>query len=217
MNATQGEKTGMRVAVDVDNVLADIVTSARMTLAQDVGVPVDEIILTGAYHRPFGHEDPAIAEKLVLDHAFWDRPEVLLRCPVLPGAREAMWRLHEAGMLAGYVTRRPGAVADLTREWHSAVGMPPAEMRFVGTTDASTTYDQCKSVACREIGATHLIDDHADEFATARAAGVEVIVVDAEVGRRKRMEVLAGHPEAVLVADAAEAVEVILGRLRMAA
>lgn len=209
--------TEMRVGVDVDNVLADIIAAARLTLSEDTGIAVDEIVLSGIYHRPFAHPDPEQDEKLAVGHAFWDRPEVLLRCPLLPGALDAMWRLKEAGMLAGYVTRRPGAVRELTSTWFERVGLPPAEMRFVGTTDASTTYDQCKSVACREIGATHLIDDHADEFATARAAGVEVIVVDAEVGRDRRIDVLSEHPDAVLVASAEEAVEHLLGRLRRAA
>jgi phosphoglycolate phosphatase-like HAD superfamily hydrolase len=207
----------MRVAVDVDNVLADIIASAKMTLAEDLGLPVDEIVMTGIYHRPFGHPDPAIDAKLKLDHAFWDRPEVILRCPVLPGALDAMHRLDRAGVLAGYVTRRPGAVRETTRQWHAAVGLPHAEMRFVGTTDAATTYAQCKSVACAEIGANYLIDDHADEFATARAAGVEVIVVDAEIGRDRRIEVLSHHPDAILVTCASHAVDVLLERAGIAA
>lgn len=207
----------MRVAVDVDNVLADIITSARLTLAEDLDLPVEDIILTGIYHRPFGHPDPEIDAKLELDHAFWDRPEVILRCPVIPGALDAMNRLHQAGMLAGYVTRRPDAVREMTRQWHGVNAFPKAEMRFVGTTDASTTYAQCKSVACGEIGAGYLIDDHADEFATARAAGVEVIVVDADIGRDRRVEVLSLHPDATLATSAAHAVDILMERARMAA
>jgi hypothetical protein len=207
----------MLVAIDVDNVLADIISSARLTLAEDLGIDASDIVLTNAYHQPFGHPDPAVAARLVIEHAFWDRPEVLSRCPVIPGSLDAVLRLEDHGILAGYVTRRPAAVRGLTEEWMASSGFPDRPRRFVGTTDAGTAYDTCKSIACRELGATHLVDDHADEFSTARAAGIEVVVVDADIGRDRRMEALRDHPDAILVASMAQAADLLIRRSRLAA
>lgn len=207
----------VRIAFDIDNVLGDIVTSARRVLASDLGVAEEEIILTNVYWRPFTHEDPVIADSLVLDHAFWDRRDVLEGSPVLPRAVEAVRMAERAGALAGYVTRRPEAVRAITQAWLDGNGFPKAPLHHVGTDDAGTTYDRCKSTACRIIGATHLIDDHATEITTALSAGIEVVVVDAPVGREARMIALNDNPGTCLVNDAHEAVEHILEQIGRAA
>lgn len=208
---------GVRIAFDIDNVLADIIASARQALARDLSVREEEIVLTNVYWQPFSHEDPVIADSLVLEHAFWDRSDVLRGCPVLPRALEAVRLAERNGALAAYVTRRPDAVRGITQWWLDSNGFPMAPLHHVGTTDAATTYDLCKSTICRQVGATHLIDDHATEIAKARSAGIEVVVVDAPVGREARMEVMAATPGASLARDALQAVEIALGLHRLAA
>ena len=200
----------VRIAFDIDNVLGDIIASARAVLARDLGVEQDAIVLTNVYWQPFTHEDPVIASALTLDHAFWDRSDVLRGSPPLPRAVEAVTMAHESGNLAGYVTRRPETVRGITQQWLDAHGFPPAPLRHVGTVEVDTKYDTCKSTACREIGATHLIDDHATELSTALAAGIEVVVVDAPIGREARMRALEDNPEAALVDDVHDAVVYIL-------
>lgn len=212
---TQGED--VRIAFDIDNVLACIITSARTVLASDLKIPVGEIILTEIYQSPFSHRNPTLARSLKVDHAFWDRPEVLIGCPVLPGALEAVRLAQRSGALAAYITRRPEFVRFHTQSWLNEHGFPNAPLHHVGTTNAQTTYETCKSTACKIVGATHLIDDHATEFTTARAAGIEVVVVDAPVGRAARMAAMANTPDALLAKDAYEAVQLILGPDRMAA
>jgi hypothetical protein len=209
-----GEHAAMRIAFDIDNVLGDIISSARAALARDHGVPVESIGLTGIYYNPFSIDDGSGDRLIPLDHAFWDRDDVLTGSPVIPGAVGAVTRVAEAGSLAGYVTRRPGSVRGVTQQWLDRGGFPAAPLHHVGTNDASTTYDVCKSSACREIGATHLIDDHATEIDKARRNGIDVVVVDAEIGRAARRAILVEHPEAILARDVAHAVEILLGPAR---
>jgi beta-phosphoglucomutase-like phosphatase (HAD superfamily) len=201
------------VAFDIDNVLCDIIASAKRILAKDADIPVDEVILTNVYHRPFDHAVPEIAIRMRVDHAFWDREDLLSSCPAMPGAVEAVNRLHDHGMLAAYVTRRPASVRSVTEPWMRAMGFPMVPIYHVGTTDAQTTYEVCKSTVCHRIGATHLVDDHATEIATAKAAGIEVIVVDADIGRDRRMELLAENPGVMVARDAAHAVEMLIDRI----
>lgn len=201
----------MRIAFDIDNVLGDIISSARAALARDHGVPVERVVLTGIYHSPFSIDDGGGDTLIRLDHAFWDRDDVLKNSPVIPGAVDAVRRVAEAGSLAGYVTRRPGSVREVTQDWLDRGGFPSAPLHHVGTNDASTTYDLCKSSACRILGATHLVDDHATEIDKARRNGIDVVVVDAEIGRAARHAILEDHPEALLARDVGHAVELLLG------
>lgn len=204
----------MRIAFDIDNVLGDIISSARAALARDHGVPVESIGLTGIYHNPFSIDDGSGDTLIRLDHAFWDRDDVLTASPVIEGAVAAVTRVAEAGALAGYVTRRPGSVRGVTQDWLDRGGFPGAPLHHMGTNDASTTYDLCKSSACRLLGATHLIDDHATEIDKARRNGIDVVVIDAEIGRSARYAILADHPEALLARDVGHAVELLLGTPR---
>src|SRR3546814_4174139 len=104
----------MKIGCDLDNVAVDIMAGAKAALARDLGIPVTEIIDTHIYWQPFSHLDPAVASKLVPDLTFWDREDVLLGSPPVPGSLEAASSLHEAGLLSCYITRRPPHVAELT-------------------------------------------------------------------------------------------------------
>lgn len=201
----------MRIAFDIDNVLGDIISSARAALARDHGLPVTSIGLTGIYHSPFSVDDGSGETLIRLDHAFWDRDDVLTGSPVIGGAVAAVTRVAEAGALAGYVTRRPDSVRGITQDWLDRSGFPVAPLHHVGTNDAATTYDLCKSSACRILGATHLVDDHATEIDKARRNGIDVVVVDADIGRDARHAILADHPEALLARDVSHAVDLLLG------
>ena len=207
----------MKVALDIDNVLAAIIEAARTTLAEDLGVHRDDVVAMDRYHQPFRWSDRQGGADIEVAHSFWDQDRVLSRCPVLPGAVEAVGRLAGAGALAGYVTRRPPRTRPTTVAWLIAAPFPGAPLAFVGTEDPETTYATCKSIACRRMGATHLVDDHASEFASARAAGIEVVVVDFPVGRAMRTEAMRPHPDAVLVPDVGAAIDHLLGTRRAAA
>jgi hypothetical protein len=200
----------MRIAFDIDQVLADIIQGARSVLAADLGISPESIVDTFEYSQPFTHGNPDLAARLVVEHSFWDREDLLTTCPVVPGAAEAVRRVHDAGHLAGYITRRPGHVSHLTTGWLAANGFMQAPVHHVGTGDAATNFDRCKSAACKMIGATHLIDDHATEVTTAGAAGICVVVVDTPVGRRERHEALLLRPQTLVARDAAHAVQLLL-------
>lgn len=206
----------MLAAFDIDNVMCDIIAGARTLLSREIGIPVSDVQLTGIYATPFSHHDPAIASILAVDHAFWDREDLLISCPALPGSVEAAWRLFDARRLAAYITRRPPAVEHLTSHWLEKLRFPPLKAYHVGASEAASAFATCKSTVCHEIGVTHLVDDHATEIATAAAAGISVIVVDAEVGRDARYAELQKNPGAVLARDVGHAVDILLSQARAA-
>ncbi|MAM83255.1 MAG: hypothetical protein CL472_01065 [Acidobacteria bacterium] len=198
----------MKVSFDIDNVLADIVGTARNVLEEDMGLAPGTIEIIDFYDSPFkikGDKTP-----ISVDHSFWSDKRVISDCRVFPRAVEAVKLADEAGILAGYITRRPAAIEEATAAWFSSVGLPQKIAIHVGTENAETTFDMCKSEACSAIGATHHVDDHADEFQSVHAAGVSMVVVDAFIGRAKRKQILSNYPSVPLVPDAWSAVQHLL-------
>ena len=200
----------MKIAFDVDNVLADIVATARDVLEGDMGLEPGTLEIIDLYDTPFrirGQSKP-----IAVDHSFWDDERVISNCRVLPGAVEAVTLASDAGLHAGYITRRPESVRQLTQDWMDSISLPREIVVHVGTNDPTTTFDLCKSEACAALGATHLVDDHADEFASAHAAGISMVVVDAFIGRSKRHQILANYPSVPLVPNVMAAVQHLLER-----
>ena len=198
----------MKVSFDIDNVLADIVSTARNVLEEDMGLAPGTIEIIDFYDSPFqikGDKTP-----ISVDHSFWNDERIISGCQVFPRAVEAMKLADEAGIHAGYITRRPASTEEATAAWLPSVGLPQKIVVHVGTEDAETTFDMCKSEACSAIGATHLVDDHADEFQSAHAAGISMVVVDAFIGRAKRRQILKSYPSVPLVTDAWAAVQHLL-------
>ena len=207
----------MKIALDLDNVIVDIMASARAVTAADHGLIIEDVIETNVYWDPFTHADPSIAERLRPDHSFWDREEVHLGAPMLAGSLEAVLRLHDPGLLACYITRRPPIVAALTTKWLSDNRYPNLPVIHVGHTDRTLYFSLCKSSACIEHGATHMIDDQPHEVQTLAAAGIRTILVDAPVGRAKRREFMASNPEIPVAADLGQAVDMLFDELEIAA
>lgn len=200
----------MKIGLDLDNVIVDIMASARAVMAKDHSLELEEVIETHVYWEPFTHSDPLIAETLKPDHSFWNREDVLLGAPPLPGSLEAVLALHEAGLLACYITRRPPLVDAITRQWLSMHSFPEMPVVHVGHTDRDQYFDRCKSTACHEHGVTHMVDDQPHEIESLRAAGINTILVDAPVGRAKRIEFLAQNPSIPVVATLLEATTMLL-------
>ncbi|QAY80160.1 hypothetical protein [Sphingosinicella sp. BN140058] len=200
----------MKVALDLDNTLIATVEGARLAMARDHGLEPSEIIDTNIYFDPFTHHDEHLAAKLRPDFAFWDREDVLLGAPLLPGAHAAAWRLEQAGLLGCYITRRPPAVARITLRYREHHGLPPRPIEHVGTSDGASYYDTCKSTICSRYGISHVIDDHVKEAELLHSAGIEVILVDAPIGRAARAEFAAAHPHIRIMPDAASAVALLL-------
>lgn len=206
----------MRVASDLDHVMCDLVGQARVVLADDLGVPVDEIIQTYVYHDSLAHADPATNARIRVDHAFWERDEVMRDALPMPGAVEAAWRLHDAGLLTAYVTRRGPNVAEATRQWLARNRFPPVPAHFVGSPDPTLSYADCKTAACIRSGATLLLDDSQDEVARVVDAGLSAILLDAPVGREARRAFCRGRPEILCLPSITEAVDHLLA-MRQAA
>lgn len=192
----------MKIGCDLDNVAVDIMAGAKAALARDLGISVSDIIDTHIYWQPFSHIDPAIAEKLIPDLTFWDREDVLLQSPPVPGSLEAARNLHEAGLLSCYITRRPPHVADLTLRWLRENGFPDVPVEHVGNRNADEYFKVCKSTVCLRYGITHMMDDLATEAMTLRAAGIDILLIDAEIGRQARYDFLAKHPDVSIFPDA---------------
>lgn len=207
----------LRIAFDIDQVLCMIVDHGRVVLAKDMGVDPSLIIVSDEYDQPFRFCEGAECLPVPVERAFWDRDDVLGGSEPAPGSVVALNRLHRRGLLAGYITRRPPQTRELTVAWLERHGYPNVPVHFVGIQGAVASYDLCKSTICRQIGATHLVDDHATEISNAAAAGIEVVVVDAQTGRAARDEALSRHPSAVKVATAAAAAALLENRLDKAA
>lgn len=188
----------VRVGLDLDNVLVSIMESAKQVFAQDLAIPQSEIIDTFLYWEPFTHRDPTVASQLKPTHSFWDREDLLLNAPPLPGAAESAWKLYEAGVLSAFITRRPPAVAKLTQAWLNNNGFPSIEAHHVGSTKQTAYYRNCKSSVCHSIGITHMVDDQVHEAITLQEAGINVILVDAPVGKKERQEYLQSNPSVPL-------------------
>lgn len=200
----------MNIALDLDNVLIDIMGSAKRILARELGVPVHEIIDTGIYGAPFTHANPAIADQIKTDHAFWSRHDVLAQSCPLPGAVDAANRLHQAGQLGCYITRRPPAVAKITAASLKDHAFPDRPICHVGHTEPKRNYAMCKSTACRDHAITHMIDDHVGEARTLKEAGIAVFLIDAPTRRDERRQFLAAYPSTPVAPDVSSAVDVLL-------
>ncbi|MFZ3481672.1 5' nucleotidase, NT5C type [Sphingomonas sp. 3-13AW] len=199
----------MKVASDLDHVLCDLVGQARVVLADDLGVPAEEIVQTFVYHNALSHPDPAVNARIRIDHAFWERDEVMRDALPMPGAIEAAWRLYDAGLLKAYVTRRGPSTARATLEWLRR-DFPPVPAHFVGTSDPKTSYAACKTAACVRSGATVLIDDSYNEVERVVDAGLSAILLDAPVGRDARRLFSATRPDILCLPSVTEAVDHIL-------
>lgn len=197
----------MKIGCDLDNVVVDIMAGAKSAIARDHDLPVSEIIETHIYWSPFSHRDPEIAAKLVPPRSFWDREDVLLYSPIVPRSLEAVWRLYEADLLSCFITRRPPHVSALTRQWMRRNLFPELPIEHVGSVDEGKYFAVCKSTICQKYGVTHMIDDLADEAIALSQAGIEILLIDAAIGREARREFLKSNPTVPLYPDALAAAE----------
>lgn len=207
----------MKVGLDLDNVIVDIVAAARTVLAADVGIDPDHIINTNIYWDPFTHQDEEIARRLKPDHAFWDRQDLLLNAPELPGSLDAAKSLHEAGILTCFITRRPPTVDLLTGRWLHERNYPLVPVIHVGNTDEVHYFKLCKSSACLEYGVTHMVDDQAHEVESLIKAGIKAILVDAPIGQQERQQFIAQNPHIPVVPNLTEAAQMLLREFEKAA
>lgn len=203
----------MKIALDLDNVIVDILVSAREALASDIGIESNSIIDTGIYEQPFTHEHPEIRKKMVLPHEFWQRDDVLVNAPSVKNAVKAVKTLDRFGLLCAYITRRPDKCYSLTKKWLKENGLPERPLYTVGHEVKDLNHDSCKADVCRSIGATHLIDDSAFEIESAIAKGINGIIVDHPLAREKRNIWIKSNPRAKVVKDLAHAVDMLIDSL----
>lgn len=194
------------VAFDLDNVVVDILEAAREAAAALAGIEIAAVEDTWTYSAPFTHSDAGVAARLATSHDFWQREDILAAAHPIEGAREALWRLQEANMLRGYVTRRADRAMGITKAWLEFHGFPSASLHHVGHSEEMRNYDSCKAEICLRIGATHLVDDSQHEAEAALRRGIVPILVDHPLGRAARHAWLLEHPEVTLARDAVEAV-----------
>lgn len=202
----------LRVALDLDNVLVDILESARIAVAALAGIDPTSLVDTWVYATPFTHPDESVSRLIVTDHHFWQRDDVMAASRPLPGARDAAMRLANAGILAGYVTRRSLRAKGITGAWLDLHDFPKAEMRFVGHHEADRNNAACKAEECLALKATHLIDDSQAEAGRAVDRGITAILVDHPLGRIARNDWLAANTGVPLATDVAEAVSLLLDK-----
>lgn len=199
----------MRVAFDLDNVVVDILASARMKAAARAGIDARDVLDTHVYAAPFTHPDPSVAALVATDHDFWQDLGMLRAATPMPGAIAALRALAQVDALGAYVTRRAPNAREVTLDWLQRVGAPEAELAMVGHEDADHNHAACKADVCLMLGMTHLVDDSEGEAERAMRRGVSPILVDHPLGRARRTEWLARHPGIPLARDAAHAVQML--------
>lgn len=165
MEAERGMSHTARIALDIDNTLAMTSLAAGQALAQRLQVPIEELEESGSYRAPWVRrgEDPRHPSEATTRfyQTIWSEPCFLQTIPAVPGAAELVRELNQAGMLAGYVTRRPPGDREATRRWLSSQGFPIAALHHAPHPAGEEA--ACKSLAMRQMGARVLIDDHLAE------------------------------------------------------
>lgn len=203
----------MTYACDLDLVACNILASAQDFLARDLGIASATILHTGDYKRPFSHPDAELAQRMHLDHAFWTHPAILAAAKPMPGALEAAHALTDAGLLLGWVSRRLPDAFGITQEWLRISGFPDLPLIVVGHSDPDQHHAMSKAEACRQLGASALIDDSEQEAASMVKHGMDVLLIDHPSGRNSRTLWLQAHPHVRVARDLTDAADMILSPL----
>ncbi len=154
-------RTPLCFAVDIDNVLAKAEHEVQRLFAEITGTPWP----IGVYGSA-GGLDSSELERPVIEEIFTRFHEDSIPClPMLPGARQALHRIHRDCRIIIVTARRPYS-RQKTLEWLSAHRLP-----------FDALYHTEEKTKIPEI-ITHAIDDHPYHLESYQALGANVFVMD---------------------------------------
>ncbi|KAK9846065.1 hypothetical protein WJX84_005117 [Apatococcus fuscideae] len=203
----------MRVAVDVDEVLARFLPSLNRFVRERYGI-VYAISDYSVYEfHKIWRCDQDTARNIV--HEFFNSRHFTHGIRPIPGAYHSLQRLRHSCDLV-VVTSRQNAIQDATRAWLDQHFPQTFRDVFFGNHFAKEGASRSKSEICREVGASVLVDDNPGYAVDCAAAGLQVLLYDWRLSYPWNRPCAAlDHPHIHRVADW-DAVEMALQQLSLA-
>ena len=158
------------IALDIDGVLADTLSSMTAEVASRFDVAQGRVTRLGDWTSALGIEGRPDLQPSVdayMQEAWRSNEAVYSGAPALQGALRMALELHLRGVLSGYVTRRNARLADVTARWLRREGMPQLPVIHAQAT---------KAEECRKLGASVIVEDSPHEIEALTRAGIEVIM-----------------------------------------
>ncbi|KAK9830735.1 hypothetical protein WJX74_004534 [Apatococcus lobatus] len=165
----------MRVAVDVDEVLARFLPSLNRFVKERYNI-VFALSDYSVYefHRVW-RCDRDTARNIV--HEFFGSKHFIHGIRPIPGAFQSLQRLKQHCELV-VVTSRQNAIQDATRAWLDQHYPQTFREVFFGNHFAKEGATRTKSDICREVGASVLVDDNPGYAVDCATAGLQVLLYD---------------------------------------
>lgn len=170
----------MRVAFDIDGVLADIDPQVASLLRSLINSDLPRERSSTRYDQFYNSSttpDPRMAIRMMAANAvlpqIYDQPEIYQKADPYKGGVALVRSLARMGYFAGFVTHRAPFLEDATMKWLEK-HIQTDQVHTVVFTDP----DECKSEACRSIDATVLVEDNLEVARKAAASGMRVFLID---------------------------------------
>lgn len=153
----------MGIAFDLDETLAESSGGMLHNVAQLLGVSDTSLTLTESYLMPVGPRDGDWDERTrQLVQAFisatWHDEAFNAGLRPIGTGPQLLHELDGAGLLRGYVTRRPSILRGVSEQWLRRCGFPARALLH-----AASSPRVCKSSGMTLLGAQVLVDDHPEE------------------------------------------------------
>ncbi|CAN8061964.1 unnamed protein product [Agarophyton chilense] len=164
------------IAVDLDEVLGDFVTSLCSFHNERYGTSLKQSdFFSYRFCDVWGGNDRQAVEKV---HAFFETPH-FKNISVIPGARDALPQLRELGFDIVVVTSRQFKIAQETRDW-LATNFPPGTFKAVafGNHWGLQGKKVTKLQLCKQHDASVLIDDSLAYAKEVSQSGIKSILFD---------------------------------------
>lgn len=164
---------------DIDGVLCETADLAVQYACHRLGMHASDLINipnddyeNGLINR-FPAEQREAANRLIRAAFDENEGDIYRIAPVRTHAHEALHELASAGILRGYVTRRPPhpEVIEATRDWIDENGFPDLPLEHVPRGIS-------KAVYMRRLNATVIVEDSPAEAQSVLAHGLAVIYMD---------------------------------------
>jgi uncharacterized HAD superfamily protein len=172
-------KEASMITFDIDGTLAETFRGFHAFITQKLSIDTVTVREHVHYHDPLAsypdvhHEDIRPYMKSALQ---FGEHGVLSDVATLPHALETLTKLHQRGLVSGYVTRRNPRLKPLTQDWLTRQGFPNKPLIHVEE-------DEAKSHRVRELGGQVMVEDAPHEADELASAGLKVILIDQPYNR----------------------------------
>lgn len=160
----------MKIALDIDGVLADTGVAMRQRIAKEFGISENDLLPGESYNNVYKIEDVDINDRINarVREIYLTDATLYREAHAIEGSILGAHYLEPVA----YITRRPegNGIKEATIEWLDHLGYPDAPVFFIpkGT---------CKSTKAKELGVDILIEDSPHEITSCRENRLETIVM----------------------------------------